>query len=35
MKHNFMLVSYHTWNDISENEKETLQQMPSTLIISE
>jgi hypothetical protein len=32
--HNFMLVSYKTWNDISENDKVALQQMPSTLIIS-
>jgi Kef-type K+ transport system membrane component KefB len=32
-KHNFMLVSYETWKDISENEKAALQAMPSTLII--
>jgi Kef-type K+ transport system membrane component KefB len=33
-KYNFMLVSYKTWNDISESDKEALQFMPSTLIIS-
>lgn len=32
--YNFMLVSYSTWNDISENRKEALQLMPSTLILS-
>jgi hypothetical protein len=32
--YNFMLISYKTWNDISENDKEALQAMPSTLIIS-
>jgi Kef-type K+ transport system membrane component KefB len=32
--YNFMLVSYNTWNDISENDKVALQQMPSTLIVS-
>jgi hypothetical protein len=32
---NFMLISYTTWNDISENNREELQLMPSTLIISE
>ncbi|KAA6301287.1 MAG: Na(+)/H(+)-K(+) antiporter GerN [Candidatus Ordinivivax streblomastigis] len=32
-KQNFMLVGYDTWLDISEHEKETLQSMPSTLII--
>jgi Kef-type K+ transport system membrane component KefB len=31
--HNFMLIAYHAWNKISEEEKEVLQQMPSTLII--
>lgn len=31
---NFMLVSYSTWNKISVTEKEALQQMPSTLILS-
>ncbi len=31
---NFMLVSYHTWNDISEHRKDALQYMPSTLILS-
>ena len=31
---NFMLVSYKTWNDISEHRKVALQQMPSTLILS-
>jgi Kef-type K+ transport system membrane component KefB len=32
-KQNFMLISYETWIDISDHEKETLQCMPSTLII--
>jgi Kef-type K+ transport system membrane component KefB len=32
-KQNLMLVSYETWTDISDNEKEALQSMPSTLII--
>ncbi|WP_102408326.1 cation:proton antiporter [Parabacteroides bouchesdurhonensis] len=32
--YNFMLVSYSTWNDISEHRKEALQKMPSTLILS-
>lgn len=32
--YNFMLVSYNTWNDISEHRKEALQRMPSTLILS-
>lgn len=32
-KYNFMLVSYKTWERISEEEKEALQLMPSTLII--
>ncbi|MDR0412376.1 MAG: cation:proton antiporter [Dysgonamonadaceae bacterium] len=32
-KQNFMLISYETWLDISGHEKETLQSMPSTLII--
>jgi Kef-type K+ transport system membrane component KefB len=31
--HNFMLIAYETWNKISEDEKDVLQQMPSTLII--
>jgi Kef-type K+ transport system membrane component KefB len=31
--HNFMLIVYETWNRISEEEKDVLQQMPSTLII--
>ncbi|MDR0507979.1 MAG: cation:proton antiporter [Dysgonamonadaceae bacterium] len=34
-KYNFMLISYVTWNDVSECDREALQQMPSTLIISE
>jgi len=29
-----MLVSYDTWNSISETEKIALQKMPSTLILS-
>jgi Kef-type K+ transport system membrane component KefB len=32
--YNFMLISYHTWNDISEHHKNALQRMPSTLILS-
>ena len=32
--YNFMLISYITWNNISEKCKEALQLMPSTLIIS-
>ena len=32
-EYNFMLISYATWNEISEPYKEVLQQMPSTLII--
>ncbi|MDR2970052.1 MAG: cation:proton antiporter, partial [Tannerellaceae bacterium] len=32
---NFMLISYKTWNDVSENKKEELQNMPSTLILSD
>lgn len=31
---NFMLVSYETWNIISEDSKVALQRMPSTLILS-
>lgn len=30
---NFMLISYTTWNEISQYRKEALQKMPSTLII--
>ncbi|MDH6311851.1 Kef-type K+ transport system membrane component KefB [Parabacteroides sp. PFB2-10] len=33
--YNFMLVSYETWNLISENRKEALQTMPSTLILNQ
>ena len=33
-RYNFMLISYVTWNYISEHFKEALQLMPSTLIIS-
>ncbi|MDH6533594.1 cation/H(+) antiporter [Parabacteroides sp. 52] len=32
--YNFMLISYNTWNDVSEHRKEALQLMPSTLILS-
>ena len=32
--YNFMLISYKTWNDVSERRKEALQKMPSTLILS-
>jgi Kef-type K+ transport system membrane component KefB len=31
--YDFMMVSYHTWNRISVDRKETLQSMPSTLIL--
>lgn len=33
-KHNFMLIGYDSWVSIMEEEKEALQLMPSTLIIS-
>ena len=33
-RYDFMLISYVTWNGVSENYKEVLQLMPSTLIIS-
>jgi hypothetical protein len=33
-RYDFMLISYLTWNDVSEQYKEALQLMPSTLIIS-
>jgi hypothetical protein len=33
-RYDFMLISYLTWNDVSERYKEALQLMPSTLIIS-
>ncbi|MDL2224023.1 cation:proton antiporter [Bacteroidales bacterium OttesenSCG-928-M06] len=32
-KQNFMLISYETWLDVSENQKRALQYMPSALII--
>ena len=31
---NFMLISYKTWNDVSEGKEEALQKMPSTLILN-
>jgi len=31
--YNFMLISYKTWNDVSEHRKKALQEMPSTLIL--
>ena len=31
---NFMLISYKTWNEVSETNKEALQRMPSTLILN-
>ncbi|MDR1258307.1 MAG: cation:proton antiporter [Tannerellaceae bacterium] len=31
--YNFMLISYQTWNDVSEHRREALQRMPSTLIL--
>ena len=34
-RYNFMLISYITWNDVSEHYKEALQLMPSTLIIND
>jgi Kef-type K+ transport system membrane component KefB len=33
-RYNFMLISYSTWNEVSEHYREALQLMPSTLIIS-
>ena len=33
-KYNFMLISYDTWNILSDTHKEALQKMPSTLILS-
>ena len=33
-RYNFMLISYTTWNLLSEQYKDALQKMPSTLIIS-
>jgi hypothetical protein len=33
-RYDFMLISYLTWNYVSENDKEALQLMPSTLIVS-
>ncbi|MCC8171794.1 MAG: hypothetical protein LIP00_08420 [Parabacteroides sp.] len=33
-QYNFMLISYPTWNAISDHRKEALQSMPSTLILS-
>ena len=32
--YNFMLISYNTWNVVSEQRREALQKMPSTLILS-
>ena len=32
--YNFMLISYDTWNDVSEHRREALQKMPSTLIMN-
>lgn len=32
--YNFMLISYDTWNDVSEHRREALQKMPSTLILN-
>lgn len=32
--YNFMLISYNTWNLVSEVANEELQKMPSTLILS-
>jgi hypothetical protein len=33
-EYNFMLISYASWNEVSENRKEALQEMPSTLIVN-
>jgi Kef-type K+ transport system membrane component KefB len=33
-RYDFMLISYSTWNEVSEHRKEALQLMPSTLIIN-
>jgi len=33
-QYNLMLISFITWNNVSEHYKEALQLMPSTLIIS-
>lgn len=33
-RYNFMLISYPTWNILSETRKEALQRMPSTLILN-
>ncbi len=32
--YNFMLISYNTWNEVSEVESDALQKMPSTLILN-
>jgi Kef-type K+ transport system membrane component KefB len=32
--YNFLLISYNTWNDVSEHRKKALQRMPSTLILN-
>ena len=32
--YNFMLISYDSWNDVSEHRREALQKMPSTLILN-
>jgi Kef-type K+ transport system membrane component KefB len=32
--YNFMLISYHTWNEVSEHHNKALQRMPSTLILN-
>lgn len=34
-QYNFMLISYPTWNKISDYKKDELQRMPSTLILNE
>lgn len=34
VQYNFMLISYTTWNQISDQKKEALQRMPSTLILN-
>ncbi|GBU07501.1 cation/H(+) antiporter [Bacteroidales bacterium] len=32
--HNFMLIAYKTWNEISERSKDAFQYIPSTLIVN-
>ena len=34
INYNFMMISYRTWNEISDKKKKALQKMPSTLILN-